>query len=226
MATPTDDGHLDRRSNHEGTDCKQRCRKQLAHPIDPGQPTVALTQKTHATQQQSIQSLRADAENKGLLAESESARQNTGDPAVAKLDSALRAPPRFSPAGALNDRLPKCLRFDGEYRARLEIPQAVVEPYAFWRIGAQVIGEDNVKGGLNFKTYGFRWVGKLPAGFDYGTEVAIERGKVANTDFNAWAGHWVLGTPGSHACSHAFLPNTITPPATTTRRTIKCRLLM
>lgn len=73
------------------------------------------------------------------------------------------------------------------------IPKAIIEPYAFWRIGALVTGEDKVKGDLNFKAYGVRWVGKLPAGFDYGTEVVFERGKVANSDFNAWAGHWVLG---------------------------------
>jgi len=79
------------------------------------------------------------------------------------------------------------------------IPKAVIEPYVFWRIGALVTGEDKVKGDLNFKAYGTRWVGKLPAGFDYGTEIVFERGKVANSDFNAWAGHWVLGhTWNSH----------------------------
>jgi Alginate export len=73
------------------------------------------------------------------------------------------------------------------------VPKAIVEPYVFWRIGALVTGEDKKKGDLNFKTYGFRWVGKLPARFDYGTEVAVQRGKVADSDFQAWAGHWVLG---------------------------------
>ena len=73
------------------------------------------------------------------------------------------------------------------------VPRATVEPYVFWRIGALVSGEDNKPGDLNFKTFGFRWVGKLPAGFDYGTEIATQKGKVANSDFNAWAGHWVLG---------------------------------
>ncbi len=73
------------------------------------------------------------------------------------------------------------------------VPKATIEPYIFWRIGALVTGEDKKRGDLNFKTYGFRWVGKLPAGFDYGAEVATERGKIATSDFNAWAGHWVLG---------------------------------
>ncbi len=73
------------------------------------------------------------------------------------------------------------------------VPKAIIEPYVFWRIGALVDGEDKKPGDLNFKTYGFRWVGKLPAGFDYSTEIATERGKVADSDFKAWAGHWVLG---------------------------------
>jgi hypothetical protein len=73
------------------------------------------------------------------------------------------------------------------------VPKATIEPYVFWRVGALVTGEDKVPGDLNFKAYGLRWVGKLPAGFDYATEMATERGKVADSDFNAWAGHWVLG---------------------------------
>jgi alginate export protein len=73
------------------------------------------------------------------------------------------------------------------------VPKAVIEPYVFWRIGAKVSGEDKKMGDLNFKTYGLRWAGKLPAGLDYGTEVAFERGEVADSDFNAWGGHWVLG---------------------------------
>lgn len=73
------------------------------------------------------------------------------------------------------------------------VPKAIIEPYVFWRIGALVNGENKKPGDLNFKTYGFRWVGKLPAGFDYGTEIATEKGKVADSGFNAWGGHWVLG---------------------------------
>jgi hypothetical protein len=73
------------------------------------------------------------------------------------------------------------------------IPQAVIEPYVFWRIGSLVAGEDKKLGDLNFHAYGVRWVGKLPLGFDYSTEVAIERGKVADSVFSAWGGHWVVG---------------------------------
>lgn len=73
------------------------------------------------------------------------------------------------------------------------VPKAVIEPYVFWRIGASVTGEDKRKGDLNFKAYGFRWNGGLPDDFDYAIEIVDERGKVADSDFNAWAGHWVLG---------------------------------
>jgi Alginate export len=73
------------------------------------------------------------------------------------------------------------------------VPNSVIEPYVFWRIGARVTGEDMQQGDLNFKTYGMRWTGKLPAGFDYGTEMALERGEIANSSFRAWGGHWVLG---------------------------------
>jgi hypothetical protein len=73
------------------------------------------------------------------------------------------------------------------------VPNAVIEPYVFWRTGARVIGEDKKLGNLSFKAAGFRWNGKLPGGFDYATELAIEKGKVGNSDFSAWAGHWVLG---------------------------------
>ncbi len=73
------------------------------------------------------------------------------------------------------------------------VPKATIEPYVFWRIGALVNGEDKKPGDLNFKAYGVRWVGKLPDGFDYGTEIVDERGKVADSEFRTWAGHWVLG---------------------------------
>ncbi len=326
-------------------------------PIQASQAQPAMLQTQTASdsaRQQSVQSdLSADETKKALAGKSTSPAQSTGDsstPPVAKPNSEPEDPPRFSPLGELNNRLPKWLRFDGEYRARLEegltgkifhantgdtyflnrvrlgvtirpsewlkfhvegqdvrafdknpprssgfydlfdlrqaymevgdtekgtlalragrqtfywgegrlvaeslwsftsirsfdavrltlrhsgyrldafaasatqlnpavnsgftapsfgnnihglyggieklVPKAVIEPYAFWRIGAKVSGEDKKTGDLNFKTYGFRWVGKLPKGFDYGTEIAFERGKVADSDFNAWGGHWVLG---------------------------------
>jgi hypothetical protein len=58
------------------------------------------------------------------------------------------------------------------------IPNAAVEPYAFWRLGR----------GIDFKTWGMRIAGKLPANFDYGTEMAKQTGSTT-----AWAGHWRVG---------------------------------
>ncbi|MBI3695257.1 MAG: alginate export family protein [Acidobacteria bacterium] len=81
---------------------------------------------------------------------------------------------------------------DGEFNKRLDgnnlhglyggieklVPKATLEPYVLWRLAR----------GRDFKTVGLRWVGKLPASFDYGLEMAEQ---VGTTD--ARAGHWVLG---------------------------------
>ena len=58
------------------------------------------------------------------------------------------------------------------------VPKAIIEPYALWRVGPRI----------DFKTWGVRFVGKLPANFDYGTEMAKQTGST-----QAWAGHWRLG---------------------------------
>lgn len=65
------------------------------------------------------------------------------------------------------------------------IPNAVVEPYVFWRVLSRQK--------LDTKTGGLRWVGKLPVRFDYGVEMALQRGDIAASMVNAWAGHWVAG---------------------------------
>jgi len=74
------------------------------------------------------------------------------------------------------------------------IPSAVVEPYAFWRVASRQR--------LDTKTGGVRWVGKLPARFDYGVEMAMQRGDSAASVVNAWAGHWVAG----HTFTGAWQP--------------------
>ena len=71
------------------------------------------------------------------------------------------------------------------------IPKAVVEPYVFWRVASRQK--------LDTKTGGIRWVGKLPGKFDYGTEMALQRGDVAAIRVSAWAGHWVVGRTFSSA---------------------------
>ena len=73
------------------------------------------------------------------------------------------------------------------------IPNATLEPYLFWRLEHNVKGEVTKAGNLDAKTAGLRWVGKLPLGFDYGLEMAVQRGWQANETLSAWAGHWVLG---------------------------------
>lgn len=73
------------------------------------------------------------------------------------------------------------------------IPNATPEPYLFWRLEHNVKGEVTKAGNLSVKTAGLRWVGKLPLGFDYGLEMAVQRGRQANEPVSAWAGHRVLG---------------------------------
>lgn len=73
------------------------------------------------------------------------------------------------------------------------IPKATVEPYVFWRLSRGLRSEAGAAGKLDFKTTGFRWVGKLPAGLDYGAEVARQTGSLSTDEVSAWAGHWILG---------------------------------
>lgn len=73
------------------------------------------------------------------------------------------------------------------------VPKAIVEPYAFWRLAPRSTTELGTTGNLDFKTIGLRWTGKLPAGFDYGTEVAGQVGSLGSDEIRAWAGHWLLG---------------------------------
>jgi len=50
-------------------------------------------------------------------------------------------------------------------------PRRSIEPYVLWRLAPRLATETGTKGNLDFKTVGFRWVGKLPANFDYGVEI-------------------------------------------------------
>ena len=73
------------------------------------------------------------------------------------------------------------------------VPKAVIEPYGFWRLSPRLTTETGARGNLDSKTVGFRWVGKLPMNFDYGTEMARQIGFLGTDDVDAWAGHWVIG---------------------------------
>ena len=73
------------------------------------------------------------------------------------------------------------------------VPKATVEPYFFWRRAPNLPTKAGTRGMLRFATIGFRWVGKLPTNFDYGTEIAGQTGSLGTDSVGAWAGHWVLG---------------------------------
>ncbi len=73
------------------------------------------------------------------------------------------------------------------------IPNATIEPYLFWRLEHGYKNERGQLGHLDEKSIGFRWVGTLPYGFDYGAEMAKQLGSYAGDPVKAWAGHWVVG---------------------------------
>jgi hypothetical protein len=84
--------------------------------------------------------------------------------------------------------------FDGAYGSLGGlIPGATVEPYVFWRMEHNQKNEEGKLGDVDEKTAGFRWAGKLPAGFDYTSEIAGQTGSWAGDIIGAWMGHWVLG---------------------------------
>ncbi len=73
------------------------------------------------------------------------------------------------------------------------VPKATVEPYFLWRRQSALKTELGVPGISNFGTVGVRWIGKLPANFDYGTEMDKQAGSLGSDTISAWAGHWILG---------------------------------
>lgn len=84
--------------------------------------------------------------------------------------------------------------FDGAYGSLGGlVKDATIEPYIFWRMEHRQKSESGKLGNLDEKTAGFRWTGKLPAGFDYTSEIAGQTGSSAGDGIGAWTGHWVLG---------------------------------
>lgn len=75
------------------------------------------------------------------------------------------------------------------------IPKATVEPYVFWRGDRGVRTEGGVTGTMRQITTGLRWVGALPAKFEYGVETALQTGSVGADDISAWASHLQIKTP-------------------------------
>lgn len=87
------------------------------------------------------------------------------------------------------------------------IPRSTVEPYFFWRMSEDLTLETGGLGDIHQATFGTRVVGKLPADFDYGVEMAAQTGSVATDDLGAWAGHWVAGKtfPGAASRPRTFI---------------------
>lgn len=73
------------------------------------------------------------------------------------------------------------------------IPHATLDSYEFWHLQPSYSVVGLKAGHLDQWTMGFRWVGALPANFDYRTEMAIQRGTAATDRIRSWMGHWVLG---------------------------------
>lgn len=73
------------------------------------------------------------------------------------------------------------------------VPEATLDFYELWRLENVAAGETTKAGKLDSKTTGLRLSGKLPARFDYGLEMALQRGRQAGEPISAWAGHWVVG---------------------------------
>jgi hypothetical protein len=84
--------------------------------------------------------------------------------------------------------------FDGLYASIDKwIPNAVLEPYLFWKMEHNVKGELVKTGNLDQRTVGLRCAGKLPLGLDYGIESALQRGTQANEPLSAWAARLAAG---------------------------------
>ena len=74
------------------------------------------------------------------------------------------------------------------------IPHATFDVYEFWNLRPSFALEGfKTNGKLDEWTTGFRWVGALPANFDYRTEMAYQLGTLTPDRIRAWMGHWVMG---------------------------------
>ena len=73
------------------------------------------------------------------------------------------------------------------------VPQASIEPFAYWRVAPNRASEFGVRGKMDFKTFGLRWTGKVGKGFDYSSYLVGQAGNISVDDFNAWAAHLMVG---------------------------------
>jgi len=72
------------------------------------------------------------------------------------------------------------------------LPKATVEPYVIYRQDENLRSELGPSGNLQQTTVGVRTAGRLPAGLDYGVEMALQRGSLVDDSIGAWAGHWQM----------------------------------
>ena len=72
------------------------------------------------------------------------------------------------------------------------LPKGTVEPYVIYRQDVNLRSELGPFGTLQQTTVGARTAGTLPAGLDYGVEMAVQRGSLADDSIRAWAGHYQL----------------------------------
>jgi hypothetical protein len=84
-------------------------------------------------------------------------------------------------------------RFAGVYGTTTKLlPAATVEPYVLFKRDVNLRAEAGSFGTLQETTTGVRVAGRLPAGLDYGVEMAMQRGALGTDDISAWAGHWQM----------------------------------
>jgi hypothetical protein len=112
--------------------------------------------------------------------------------AALRLDVFAASPVRIR--DAFNNPQPIGNNFYGAYASlKTLVPRATVEPYLFYKTIHRVRSERGAAGSAGIYTFGARWVGKLPASFDYGIEMMRQTGDIASDPLRAWAGHWLLG---------------------------------
>jgi hypothetical protein len=93
-------------------------------------------------------------------------------------------------------------RLIGAYASTTKLlPKATVEPYVFVRHDDNLRSELGPFGSIDQPTIGARTAGRLPAGLDYGVEMALQRGSLADDSISAWAGHYQIreSLPGKGA---------------------------
>lgn len=80
----------------------------------------------------------------------------------------------------------------GTFKNKL-VKNSQFEPYGFWHVQNGAALKTSGLGHLDEWTWGFRFLGLLPANFDYRTEMDVQRGSLGPAHISAWSGHWVFG---------------------------------